>query len=226
VDADYECGVGVQYPPVAVAAVDDHPIVLHGLAHMLATAAPEITVMAVDATVDDLIAGPGRHAGVVLLDLILCDGTPVEANVRRIRELGAQVLILTSDLRPVRLRAAVEAGASGLVLKSDPVERIIAAVRTCRTGRFFVSSPLAHALVTDEEVAARLSIRELQVLAAVAKGLPYKLVARQLDIGTATVRVYLERAIAKYVAIGRTPHGVQELIGFAVRDGHLELPGG
>jgi DNA-binding NarL/FixJ family response regulator len=211
---------------IPVAAIDDHPVVLAGLRQVLPAAAPDITIVAAAPTVQDLLAGPGRHAAVVLLDLLLRDGEPVADNVARTRDAGPQVVIFTSDLRPVPLRAAMAAGALGLVLKADPVEQIAIAVRTCRMGRVFVSSPLAHALATDEHLVARLSTREVQVLAAVARGLPYKLIARQLDIEASTVRAYLERAMTKYAAIGRQPRSTHELVAFAIRDGHLELPAG
>lgn len=210
--------------PISVAAVDDHPVVLDGLRYLLPAAAHDISVVAVAPTVRDLLAGPGRHAAVVLLDLLLRDGEAVADNVARTRDVGPQVVIFTADLRPVPVRAAMTAGALGLVLKSDPLEQIAAAVRICQAGRFYVSSRLAHALATDEHRVARLSGREVQVLTAIAQGLPYKLIARQLDIEASTVRAYLERAMTKYAGIGRKPRSTHELVAFAIRDGHLELP--
>ena len=65
---------------IDLAAVDDHPIILDGVAAWVTAAGSGIRVIAAPGTVADLLAGPGRHARVVLLDLDLPDGTTVEHN--------------------------------------------------------------------------------------------------------------------------------------------------
>ena len=69
---------------IDVAAVDDHPIIRESVATWIARGEGDIRVIATAATVPALLAGPGRHAGVVLLDLDLADGTTVEGNVAAI----------------------------------------------------------------------------------------------------------------------------------------------
>ena len=70
---------------IDVAAVDDHPIILDSIAGWVSGPDSGIRVIATAATVDGLLAGPGRHAHVVLLDLDLGDGTTAERNVAVIR---------------------------------------------------------------------------------------------------------------------------------------------
>jgi hypothetical protein len=70
---------------IDVAAVDDHPIILDSIARWVSGPDSGIRVVATAATVDSLLAGPGRHAHVVLLDLDLGDGTTAERNVAVIR---------------------------------------------------------------------------------------------------------------------------------------------
>jgi DNA-binding NarL/FixJ family response regulator len=82
---------------IDVAAVDDHPIILDSIARWVSGPDSGIRVVATAATVDSLLAGPGRHAHVVLLDLDLGDGTTAERNVAVIRASGPAVLILAAS---------------------------------------------------------------------------------------------------------------------------------
>ena len=77
-------GAGGMTDVIDVAAVDDHPIVLDGVAAWVMAAESGIRVIGTAATVGALLAGPGRHAHVVLLDLDLADGTTAERNVAAI----------------------------------------------------------------------------------------------------------------------------------------------
>jgi len=81
---------------ISVAAVDDHPIVLDSVAGWVTAPGRDIRVVGTAATVDVLLAGPGRHADVVLLDLDLDDGTTVERNVAAILAAGPAVLVLSA----------------------------------------------------------------------------------------------------------------------------------
>src|ERR1035438_5756173 len=101
---------------IDVAAVDDHPIVLDGVAGWVAAAESGIRVVGTAATVGALLAGPGRGAHVVLLDLDLGDGTTVERNVAAILTAGPAVLVLAASDKPVSVRAAMRAGALGAAL--------------------------------------------------------------------------------------------------------------
>ncbi|MBV9383839.1 MAG: DNA-binding response regulator, partial [Streptosporangiaceae bacterium] len=83
---------------IDVAAVDDHPIVLDGVSAWVSESG--IRVIGTAATVDALLAGPGRRAHVVLLDLELCDGSTVTRNVSAILEAGPAVLVLAASDNP------------------------------------------------------------------------------------------------------------------------------
>ena len=141
------------HEPLRVAAVDDHIYILNGILWTIQHKAPWIAVIATVATVGELLDGPGAGADVVLLDLDLGHtGFEVEpaTNVALIRAAGPQVLILTAtEDKPVKIRRAIQAGACGLVLKSDPEEQLIEALTVARTGELVFSGKLAHALITD-----------------------------------------------------------------------------
>lgn len=207
---------------IAVAAVDDHPIILDSIAGWLAGPEGDIRVIATAVTVGGLLAGPGRHADVVLLDLDLSDGTSPEGNVADVIAAGPAVLVLSASDRPAPVRAAVRAGALGYALKSDPAGQVRAAVREVAAGRDWISPRLAGILATDNAVdRPALSPRELRALQLYAAGLPMKSVARTMGIGEETARQYLGRVRRKYALSGRTAATKLELYHRAVEDGHL-----
>src|SRR5580693_903454 len=129
---------------IDVAAVDDHPIILDSIAGWVSGPDSGIRVIATAATVDALLAGPGRHAHVVLLDLDLGDGTTAEGNVAAILAAGPAVLVLSASDRPPAVRAAMRAGARGYALKNEEAGQIRSAIREVAAGRDWISSRLAY----------------------------------------------------------------------------------
>ncbi|ANZ39596.1 hypothetical protein BBK82_29665 [Lentzea guizhouensis] len=206
-----------------VAAVDDHRIVLLGITHLLAASGGRIELGAVETSVRALLDGPGRHADVVLLDLVLPDEPDVATNVRRIREAGPRVVVHTQDTRPAVVSRAVTAGALGVVLKGDSEQRLVEAVLAARAGEFTVSSAMAYAVVNDPRAQVRLTPRQREVLTLVARGVPHKVIARRLDISPETVPSHLRRIADSYVRAGVTGLTSTELAAHALVDGHIEL---
>lgn len=206
---------------VTLGAIDNHPIVLHGIGAVLSDHAPDIVLLAIVGSVDELLAGPGADAQVVLLDLGMPEQDPPEVSIKRLVDHGSRVLIFTTEERPVPVRRAIAAGASGLLLKVDPVEAIARAVRDVLNGELACSGPLAHILVTDPDISGRLSRRQVEILQLVAEGAPYKSVAKRLGISIATVREHLNRAVATYRERGDDPGNTHGLVRRARADGHL-----
>jgi two-component system, NarL family, nitrate/nitrite response regulator NarL len=209
---------------IDIAAVDDHPIILDSVAGWVETDEGDIRVVATAATVDALLAGPGRRADVVLLDLDLGDGTDVADNVAAILAAGPAVLVLSASDRPLAVRAAMHAGALGYALKSEQAGEIRSAIREVAAGRDWITPSLAYILATDDADGPALSPQERRALQLYATGLPLKSVARKMAIGEATVRQYLRRAREKYALVGRAAPTKVELYYRAVEDGHLPPP--
>ncbi|MEV5470629.1 response regulator transcription factor [Streptomyces griseoincarnatus] len=211
---------------IKVAAVDDHPILLDGIAAHFAHHAPDIRLVATAEDVGALIeeqAGDDA-ASVVLLDLRLRDGSDIGSNVRRLRATGAQVLVFTGEQRPVLVRRALDEGALGLVLKEDPQDRLVQAIRTADTGEVYVSSGLARSIVNDPRGRVRLSARQLEVLKLIARGLPIEDIARMLHITEDTVHTHRKRAVEAYMKAGdELAGGAGGLVYRAVADGHIDI---
>ena len=209
---------------IAIAAVDDHPIILDSVAGWVSAAGDDIRVAGTAATVIALLAGPGRQAHVVLLDLDLGDGTTVEQNVAAIRAAGPAVLVLSASDRPLAVRAAMRAGALGYVLKNEPTSQIRAAIMEVAAGRDWISPRLAYIFATDDAPdRPALSEQERRALQLYATGMPVKSVARKMTISDETVKQYLQRVRQKYARAGRAAPTKLELYHRAVEDGHIPL---
>ena len=210
---------------IDVAAVDDHPIILDSVAGWVMADEGDIRVVATAATVDALLAGPGRHADVVLLDLDLGDGTTVAGNVAAILAAGPAVLVLSASDRPLAVRAAMHAGARGYALKNEQASQIRSAIREVAAGRDWITPALAYILATDDAAdGPALSQQERRALQLYATGLPMKSVARKMMISEETVKQYLGRVREKYALAGRAAPTKLELYYRAVEDGHLPPP--
>jgi two-component system nitrate/nitrite response regulator NarL len=207
---------------IDVAAVDDHPIVLDGFASWIMAGESGIRVIDTATTVAALLAGPGRAAHVVLLDVDLGDGTTVESNVADILAAGPAVLILAGSDKPVAVRAAMRAGALGYALKNEETGQIRAAIEAVAAGQDWISPRLAYILATDDAAdRPALSPQETRALQLYATGMPIKLVAKKMTISDDTAKQYLGRVREKYARAGRAAPTKLELYYRAVEDGHL-----
>jgi two-component system, NarL family, nitrate/nitrite response regulator NarL len=219
-------GAGVTgVPRVNVAVVDDHPIVRDGITGWVAAPDSGISVVATAATVDALLAGAGRCADVVLLDLDLGDGTAAERNVAAIRAAGPAVLVLSATGRPAAVRDAMRAGARGYVLKHEEAAELRAAIRAVAAGTDWVSPRLACIFATDDALdRPALSVQETRTLRLYATGMPIKSVARRLGISEETAKQYVRRVREKYAHAGRAAPTKLDLYHRALEDGHLPSP--
>ncbi len=192
---------------IRILVVDDHPVVRAGLAGLLATQ-PDFEVVGEAADgLEALERSSKLLPDVVLLDLRMPNMDGVSAISRlRARHPDCQVLVLTTYDTDSEIVRAVEAGATGYLLKDVPREEFFRAVRATAKGEAVLSPPVAARLLGrlrtyNEE---NLSTRELEVLSLVAKGLSNKQIGRQLKISEATVKTHLLHAFEKLGVQDRT----------------------
>ncbi|GAA4696614.1 response regulator transcription factor [Nocardioides nanhaiensis] len=204
---------------IRLATVDNHEVVREGVAARISAVAPQIEVVASTGTVEELLALDAEPT-VVLLDLWLEEGD----SLAHIPVLTARtrVLLYTTEQRPVPLRAAVSLGASGLSLKSDPLDSVVEGVGSVAAGEFFCSGALAHALLTDQRAVAELSDRQVEILQALSDGLDYRGVAALLDCSQGAVKTHLSRVRDKFEAIGHQPGNSHHLTRLATEQGYLQ----
>jgi DNA-binding NarL/FixJ family response regulator len=185
---------------VRVVIADDHPVVRAGLAALLATDVG-FQVVAQAATPEEAVAAAAEHdPDVVLMDLQFGAATTGVDATRAIRALGTSpnVLILTNYDTDADILAAVEAGATGYLIKDAPPDELLAAVRAAAAGAAAVAPAIAGRLL--ERLRAprtALTMREIEVLEMVAEGLTNAEAAARLHVTEATVKSHLAHAFTK-----------------------------
>ncbi|MFE6226977.1 response regulator [Streptomyces sp. NPDC057854] len=186
---------------------DDHPVVRAGLRAVLDTE-PGFTVVGEAATAEravELAAAGG--VDVVLMDLQFGPGMHGAEATAAItaRPGGPRVLVLTTYDADADILAAVEAGASGYLLKDAPPEELAAAVRTAAAGQSALAPAVAHRLMDRMRTPAEaLTRRELEVLQLVGEGLSNQQISKVLFLSQATVKSHLVHVFAKLGVDSRT----------------------
>ncbi|MFF5786067.1 response regulator [Streptomyces sp. NPDC012693] len=186
---------------------DDHPVVRAGLRAVLDTE-PDFAVVAEAATAEravELAAAGG--ADVVLMDLQFGSGMHGSEATAAITAApgGPKVLVLTTYDTDADILAAVEAGASGYLLKDAPPEELAAAVRTAAAGQSALAPAVAHRLMDRMRTPAQaLTRRELEVLQLVGEGLSNQQISKALFLSQATVKSHLVHVFAKLGVDSRT----------------------
>lgn len=189
---------------VRVVVVDDHPVVRDGLRGMLG-AEPGLEVVGEAADgVEALAVARRTRPDVVLMDLRMPggDGVTATAALRRTAAPGApapRVLVLTTYATAREVHAALEAGATGYVLKDAPREELFGAVRAAARGESVLSAAAATQVVNRlrGEEGSELTERELAVLTLVARGTPNRAIASTLFVSEATVKTHLAHVFDK-----------------------------
>jgi DNA-binding NarL/FixJ family response regulator len=213
---------------IRVFVVDDHEVVRLGLRAFLgATPGIEVVGEAADgrSALEGLDALAARDAlpDVVLMDLVMPepDGITTTAAVKQTYP-GIEVVVVTSFGEAHRVHSALEAGATGYVLKDAEVDEIIEAIRAAHRGEVHLDAAVARvltrSLVAPRRGAAALTARERDVLVLVAEGRSNREIGRTLSIGERTVQTHLGNVLTKLELSSRTQAAL-----WAVREGLVRL---
>lgn len=201
-----------------IVLADDHPVVRAGIRALL-ECEPEFEVVADASTPAEAVRAAAEHApDVVLMDLQFGAQPAVEsaAGVRLLngadatREIRAlsnppAVLVLTNYDTDGDILGAVEAGASGYLLKDAPPEELVAAIRAAAAGESALAPAIAGRLLARLRAPQEsLSAREAEVLTLVAQGKSNTKIATELVISEATVKTHLAHIYTKLGVSSRT----------------------
>jgi DNA-binding NarL/FixJ family response regulator len=197
--------------------VDDHPMTAAGVVAAIEEAG-DIQVVGVATTLAEIAPTvEAAHPDVILCDIQLGNDRVIDLP-RRLTAPAPPVIFFTSYDYPSFVRAALDAGAAGFVVKTAPVTEVVAAIRSVASGGTAYDS--RH--LRDASRAQRMpSKRELEVIALVAGGSSNAEIGTALGIDERTVESHLRRLFDRYGSDSRT-----ELITFSVRAGWIDLSAG
>jgi DNA-binding NarL/FixJ family response regulator len=199
---------------IRILIADDHPVVRDGLRGMLASEADFEVVGEAASGAEAVLRTERERPDVVLMDLQMpgVDGATATAEIAK-RFPDTRVLVLTTYDSDADILRAVEAGATGYLLKDAPRERLFPAIRSAARGETVLAPTVATRLVNRMRVPAEeaLTSREIEVLELVARGSSNADVAASLFISEATVKTHLLHIFGKLGVDDRTAAVVSAL---------------
>jgi DNA-binding NarL/FixJ family response regulator len=213
---------------IGVLVVDDHAVVRRGLLALFESE-PDIDVVGdADGGTQALellaqLDSEGRRPDVVLMDLVMepLDGIESTRQVRA-RYEDVEVVALTSFGEDERVHAALEAGASGFLLKDADADEVASAVRAAHRGELQLEPAVARSLLASlraraEDSKVELTTREVEIVRLLAAGKANKEIAGELAISERTARTHVSHILAKLGLSSRTQAAL-----WAVREGLVE----
>jgi two-component system nitrate/nitrite response regulator NarL len=196
---------------IRISIIEDHAIVRAGI-RMLIEREAGIEVISEAATATEALATKGPRPDVILLDISLRTESGLDFLPQLLRHFQtAKVLVLTATEDPDKQLLAIEAGASGVVMKEQAPEVLVKAIHAVSSGEPWIGNALSVAALhklsraraerekVDPEAAkiALLTPREREVIAVVTRGLNGARIARELKISEATVRHHITSILSK-----------------------------
>lgn len=191
---------------ITVLVADDHPIVRGGIVALLQSADDIEVVGEATTGLEAVERAIELEPQLVLMDLRMpgIDGDEATARILAAKP-GIRVVVLTTYETDTSILSAIEAGASGYLLKAAPQEEILAGIRSVARGEVALAPSIAVMLVNRvKKPSISLSARETEVLGLVAQGHSNPAIAKQLFLSEATVKTHLLHAFEKLEVSDRT----------------------
>jgi len=204
-------------PRIRVLIVDDHAMVRRGMRDFL-DLHPDLEVVgeAADGT-EALEAAASLRPDVVVMDLVMpgVDGIAATSQLKT-RHPSIEIVAITSFIEEERIAAAIEAGASGFLLKDAEADDLAGAIRSAYGGEVYLDPAVAGIVARrmrdagrtggdrSDDAIARLTARERDVLACVARGLSNRAIADELGMAERTARTHVSNILAKLGLTSRT----------------------
>jgi two-component system, NarL family, nitrate/nitrite response regulator NarL len=206
---------------VRIALIEDTDVVVEGVrAWLAADPRGQVTIVAAGDSIEGVLAGPGKSADVVVLDLEL-DGVMVTDRIAELSDLGYRVVVFSVHVKPLVVQAVMNAGACAFLDKRTERDHFVDTIVAVASDLPYVTPSMAGGLLQG----VRLSQREHQALQYLFQGMDQASIARRLrkpdgqPVSVTTVKTYIERARAKFAAAGRPCKSNFALLARCVEDG-------
>lgn len=197
---------------IRIFIVDDHPMIRHGMAAMI-EGEDDFELLgdagSGDEALERLPALAATHCpDVVLMDLVM-PGTDGITAIERLHPRMPQTrfVVLTSLVEPAEIRRAIQAGASGYLLKNATSQELVTVIRETHAGRRVLAPEATDAIIADAQQPAPggdLTQRERELLALMARGMNNQQIADALGIALPTVKFHITNILGKLHADNRT----------------------
>ena len=209
---------------IKVLLADDHGVITDGLRALINGQGDMEVVAVADNGLEAVRRCIDTRPDVVVMDQAMPEMNGTEAaQMIRARRSATRVIILSMHSNVEHVKRALQAGASGYVVKASAGDDLVLAIRAVHAGRRYLSAPLAEELLdrmldSADDPLSRLSARERQVLKMLAEGHPVVRIAAKLSLSRKTVETYRERTMEK-LKLADLP----ALVKFALRQGIIAL---
>jgi NarL family two-component system response regulator LiaR len=198
---------------IRIALVDDHKVVTRGIKTYLESF-PDIQVTAMVSSGEEALRSMNEwQADIIVMDMLMPGGMDGIETTTRINAQNpkAKIIALTASTDEARLMGILRAGAQGYVRKDADPETLLAAVRAVAAGKTFVDPSIAGTILRGTEPRDELTLRESEVLRALAFGRSNKEIANSLSISEETVKTHVGRLFSKLGIENRAQAVVQAL---------------
>lgn len=213
---------------VTVAFVEDQPCSIDGLRTWIENdPTRQLRLVATAGSLEEVLAGPGRDADILLLDLQLAHRPDVRAalpeiivEVRKLLGEGRRVVIYSQENDTRIINSLRDAGVHAFLAKSEFAEFLIDTLVRVGQDRPALTRSMGGAILADKRI-PDLSGRQREIMELWVTGMSKSSVGRRLDIRESTVDTHLERIYEKYTTCGRPVRSRTELAARAIEDGFI-----
>ncbi|MGR9050907.1 response regulator [Halobacillus faecis] len=206
---------------IRVVVIDDHDVVRKGVIAYLSTEEDLDIVGEANSGYEGAALVKEKKPDVVLMDLIMENGTGIEATEEIMKTESCKIIILTSYYDDEKVFPALEAGAFSYMLKTSSAVEIAEAIRKAALGQNVIEPKVATKMMTrfrqDRKPHEELTKRELEVLKCVGEGMTNQEISDALYIGVKTVKTHVSNILSKLEVQDRTQAAV-----YAHRNGLLK----
>jgi DNA-binding NarL/FixJ family response regulator len=207
---------------IRVLIADDHGVVAEGLRYLIQAQADMEVIACVENGREAVRRALETHPDIVLMDNAMPELNGTEAtHLIRERQPESRVIMLSMYSDPVHVCRALQAGATGYVVKKSAAKEVVDAIRAVNGGRRYLSKALAESVIdqfvmgsASQDPVDRLSSRERQVLQMLAEGRSVVEIAAKLSLSPKTVETYRARMMDKLDI-----HDLASLVKFAIQHG-------